>query len=137
MIKLVKSTFYNELETKKKLCDFIINTEQLSMGPKCLEFESQFSKAIMIGILENTGNAFRIKDTALRQAQKTPDVKKLVQNLKDVKQIKCNHPVFNPGQDYQVLDGSLAIVIETREMNSQKHGGKNGAFETPSTTKAA
>ena len=44
MIKLVKSTFYNESETKKKLCDFIINAEQLSMGPKCLEFESRFSK---------------------------------------------------------------------------------------------
>ncbi len=44
MIKLVKSTFYNELETKKKLCDFIIAAKQLSMGKKCLEFESQFSK---------------------------------------------------------------------------------------------
>ena len=44
MIKLVKSAFYNELETKKKLCDFILSAKQLSMGTKCLEFESQFSK---------------------------------------------------------------------------------------------
>ena len=44
MIKLVKSTFYNELETKKKLCDFLMNAEQLSMGKKCLEFESKFSE---------------------------------------------------------------------------------------------
>lgn len=44
MIKLIKSTFYNELETKKKLCDFLMNTKQLSMNQKCLEFESKFSK---------------------------------------------------------------------------------------------
>lgn len=44
MIKLVKSTFYNEAETKKKLCDFILNSEKLSMGQKCLEFETQFAK---------------------------------------------------------------------------------------------
>jgi len=44
MIKLVKSTFYNEIETKKRLCDFIIHSEQLSIGRKCLEFETEFAK---------------------------------------------------------------------------------------------
>ncbi len=44
MIKLMKSTFYNEEETKKKLCEFIMNSEQLSMGEKCLEFEKKFSE---------------------------------------------------------------------------------------------
>ena len=43
MIKLMKSTFYKEEETKKKLCDFIMQTEKLSMGEKCLEFEKKFS----------------------------------------------------------------------------------------------
>lgn len=44
MIKLIKSTFYNEVKTKKKLCEFINSANQLSMGSKCLEFETQFSK---------------------------------------------------------------------------------------------
>ncbi len=43
MIKLMKSTFYDEEATKKKLCNFIMDSEQLSMGKKCLEFEKKFS----------------------------------------------------------------------------------------------
>lgn len=44
MIKLMKSTLYNELETKKKLCNFIMKGYRLSMGEKCLEFEKEFSR---------------------------------------------------------------------------------------------
>ncbi len=44
MIKLIKTTFYNEKDTKKKLCDFILKTEQLSIGKQCSDFESAFSK---------------------------------------------------------------------------------------------
>jgi CDP-6-deoxy-D-xylo-4-hexulose-3-dehydrase len=42
-IKLIKSTFYNEEETKEKLCSFIKNTNFLSMGNQCKEFEKKFS----------------------------------------------------------------------------------------------
>jgi len=38
------STFYKEDIIKKKLCNFILNSNKLSMGKKCLEFESKFSK---------------------------------------------------------------------------------------------
>jgi len=44
MIKLIKSTFYKEKETKEKLCDFIIKAEMLSMGKECKEFEEKFAK---------------------------------------------------------------------------------------------
>lgn len=44
MINLIKSTFYNEEETKKKLCEFIKDSKRLSMGKKCEEFEHAFSK---------------------------------------------------------------------------------------------
>lgn len=44
MIALIKSTFYNEEEVKKRLCEFIRNSKQLSMGSKCEEFENAFSK---------------------------------------------------------------------------------------------
>lgn len=44
MIKLIKSTFYNEVRTKNKLNEFIKNADYLSFGPECLKFEKQFAK---------------------------------------------------------------------------------------------
>ena len=44
MIKLIKSTFYNEKQTKKSLCEFITNAEQLSIGTQCYTFEKNFAK---------------------------------------------------------------------------------------------
>lgn len=44
MIKLIKSTFYNELETKEALVSFILKAEMLSFGPECQKFESSFAK---------------------------------------------------------------------------------------------
>lgn len=43
MIKLQKSTFYNEEDTKKKLCEFITRAPILSMGEQCGKFEQAFS----------------------------------------------------------------------------------------------
>jgi|CXWL01.1.fsa_nt_gi CDP-6-deoxy-D-xylo-4-hexulose-3-dehydrase len=43
MIKLIKSTFYKERDTKKKLCRFIQRAPQLSFGPECENFERNFS----------------------------------------------------------------------------------------------
>ena len=43
MIKLIKSTFYKEKETKEKLCTFIKKAEQLSLGKQCSDFEKAFS----------------------------------------------------------------------------------------------
>ena len=44
MIKLIKSTFYNESQTKKKLNEFIKKSVQLSFGRECEKFEQDFSK---------------------------------------------------------------------------------------------
>jgi CDP-6-deoxy-D-xylo-4-hexulose-3-dehydrase len=44
MIKLIKSTFHNEAQTKKELQAFIKNAEILSFGPECQKFEKQFAK---------------------------------------------------------------------------------------------
>lgn len=44
MIKLIKSTFYKEKETKEKLCDFISRAEILSMGEECKKFEKKFAQ---------------------------------------------------------------------------------------------
>lgn len=43
MIKLVKSTFYKETETKKKLVEFILNAKKLSFGQECEKFEKNFA----------------------------------------------------------------------------------------------
>ncbi|MEK7514319.1 MAG: aminotransferase class I/II-fold pyridoxal phosphate-dependent enzyme [Patescibacteria group bacterium] len=40
----MKKVFLNEVETKKALADFIIQTDKLSMGEKCVEFERAFAK---------------------------------------------------------------------------------------------
>lgn len=44
MIKLIKSTFYKEEETKRELCKFISKTEKLSFGTQCESFEKNFAK---------------------------------------------------------------------------------------------
>jgi len=67
---------------------------------------------ILIGLLENTGNIFQRKREALREAQKTADISRLVANLQQVKELRGNLPVFNPGSDYQVKSYSRAILIQ-------------------------
>jgi len=42
-ITLVTYTFFNEEETKKALCDFIMGASKLSMGVQCRAFEKEFS----------------------------------------------------------------------------------------------
>lgn len=67
---------------------------------------------ILIGLLENTGNIFQRKREALREAQKTADISRLVANLQEVKELRGNLPVFNPGPDYQIKSYSRAILIQ-------------------------
>jgi len=43
MIKLIKSSFYHEAETKKALVDFILHEDILSMNKECLAFEKEFA----------------------------------------------------------------------------------------------
>ncbi len=44
MIKLIKSTFYEEKKTKKALCEFITTADQLSIGRMCEGFEQSFAR---------------------------------------------------------------------------------------------
>ena len=43
MIRLIKSTFYNEQDTKNKLVDFVQKAEILSFGQECIKFEEAFA----------------------------------------------------------------------------------------------
>lgn len=43
-IKLIKSAFLNEPETRKKLADFVMSTEFFSMSRECKKFEEAFAR---------------------------------------------------------------------------------------------
>lgn len=77
------------------------------------EYFQDMDRSILIGILENTGNIFHRKREALQEAQKTPDVARLVANLQAVKELRGNQPVFNPGPDYLIRPNSRAILIRS------------------------
>jgi voltage-gated potassium channel len=79
------------------------------------DYEKQYSQMLVIGILENTGNSYALKESALKKAQRTADVGNLVANLKAVKTMRFNHPVLSPSKDYVVTEGSTLIVIENRQ----------------------
>lgn len=44
MIKLIKSSFYNEKDTKEKLSNFILESNIFSMGEQCASFEKKFAE---------------------------------------------------------------------------------------------
>ena len=106
-----------------------IATQLLSPEQRCLDtsvFPSRFigksfaelsaffkesKQDIVIGLLENTGKIYERKKEALSDAQKTPDISKLVENLQRVKKITPNFPVLNPGDDYIIKNNSRAIVV--------------------------
>ena len=76
---------------------------------------------LVIGVLENSGNNHTIRELALRRAQQTPDMAQLVANLKSVKEIRCNSPVFHPANDHTVYEGTMAIIIAKRETKDLKN----------------
>lgn len=66
---------------------------------------------ILIGLLENTGNFYSRRKEALAEAQKNPNVEEVVNNLKKVKSLKSNLPVFAPKDDYIIPKNAKAIFI--------------------------
>ena len=76
--------------------------------------------AIVIGLLENTGNFFMRKKEALEEAQKTPDISRLVDSLKMVKTLEPNLPVLNPDPGYEIKKYTMAILVERRSKSIKK-----------------
>jgi hypothetical protein len=85
--------------------------------------------SLLLGILENTGNSDSVRNRALRNAQKTANMNELVSNLKRVKSLRFNHPVFSPPNDYVVNEGSLAITLD--------HHREGAAHDEQSSDQAA
>ncbi len=83
------------------------------IGRPYAEFrESLRTTNILIGLLENTGNFYQRRREALAEAQKNPNVEKIVANLKKVKTLKSNLPNFAPADSYVIPDNAKAIFIQ-------------------------
>lgn len=78
------------------------------------EFFNRQKELLIVGLLENVGGFLERKKEAIRSAQKTADVKALVNNLKIAKSLENNQSHLLPEDDYLVPNNSLAIVIVKR-----------------------
>lgn len=77
MIKLIKSTFYNEKDTQLKLSKFVSKAKQLSFGNECQIFEHKFSawQERKHTVLVNSGSSANLA---------------IIQSLLNLKKIKKN-----------------------------------------------
>lgn len=90
----------------------IENIPESFIGKTYLEYKQSLKKqGVLIGLLLNTGNFHQRRKDALREAQKNPDVKKIVDDLKKVKQLKSNEPVLVPSPDYIIQRNTKAIFV--------------------------
>ena len=74
---------------------------------------------LCLGIMENTGSPNRMKMMALREAQKTSDVSRLISNLQYVKNLAVNRPILHPADDYVIPNHSMGIVLEKTNGNGK------------------
>lgn len=74
------------------------------------------ARSILIGLVENVGSFIERKQEAIREAQKTADIGKLVENLRIAKQLEHNQPRLNPEDGYAVPPNSLAVLVRTRAL---------------------
>jgi voltage-gated potassium channel len=92
----------------------VVDIPDSFIGKSFREFNDNLIKdrgTILVGLLENTGNITDRKRDALREAQKNPDISKLLPNLKNAKTLSANDPVINPPADYCIRKHSRGIVI--------------------------
>jgi voltage-gated potassium channel len=80
------------------------------------EFRSFFATgSVLIGLLQNTGNFYLRRQDALREAQKNPDVKKIIGNLKKIKTLKSNDPLLVPADDFVIQPNTKAIFVKGKK----------------------
>lgn len=91
----------------------IENIPDKFIGKPYQDFKNSLTsqKDILIGLLENTGNFYKRRKEALAEAQKNPDIEKIVSNLKKVKTLKSNEPYFAPDDSYIIPPNAKAIFI--------------------------
>lgn len=108
------SQIFEELINPKKGNQLVseLISEKFHGKPYRELFNELSSKELLpLGIIENAGNVFLRKKNALKEAQKTPDMGKLVNNLKSIKELKANDPIFNPPLSYIIKPESAVIYF--------------------------
>ncbi len=90
------------------------NISSSMLGKTLAEYKASLTKAdgILIGLLLNTGNFHERRKDALREAQKNPDVRKVVDNLKKVKELKSNEVLLTPADDFVIQPNTKAIFVK-------------------------
>jgi voltage-gated potassium channel len=80
---------------------------------KYIELKDHLKKIdlMLIGLLENVGGYVERKNESIREAQKTADVSRLIDNLKVAKKLENNLPKISPDDDYVIPKNSMAILI--------------------------
>ena len=108
MSHILRELISEESDSGILICDI----PQKFVGNNYGEFRLSLKTSdILIGLLENTGNFYSRRKEALAEAQKNPNVEEVVSNLKKVKSLKSNLPVFAPKDDYIIPRNAKAIFI--------------------------
>lgn len=85
------------------------------------EYKASVSPAsVLIGLLQNTGNFYLRRQDALREAQKNPDVKQIVGNLKKIKTLKSNDPILAPDDSFVIQPNTKAIFVKGKKVNREE-----------------
>ena len=85
------------------------------------EYKASVSPAsVLIGLLQNTGNFYLRRQDALREAQKNPDVKQIVGNLKKIKTLKSNDPILAPDDSFVIQPNTKAIFVKGKKVNKEE-----------------
>jgi len=92
------------------------------VGKSFEEVKGLIEDAVVIGILENTGNLRLRKHEKMRQIQKSVTIKDAIHGLSEIKQMESNRPVFNPAPNYLLIENSALIVLDVSPYQlNQKH----------------
>ncbi|MFH2129131.1 MAG: ion channel [bacterium] len=92
------------------------------VGKTYEDIKLHIENAVVIGILENTGNLRIRKQEKMAQIQKSVTIKDAIQGLTEIKQMESNRPVFHPAPKYRVSENSSVIVLNIApNLLNQKH----------------
>ena len=82
-----------------------------------LSFQETFNKLltqniVLLGIIENYGNVNQFKLEFIKEAEKSPNINTLYEQIHNLKHIKTNNIIISPNADYIIQKHSALIVIE-------------------------
>ncbi|MCP4751542.1 MAG: hypothetical protein GY866_11660 [Proteobacteria bacterium] len=107
----------------------IITIADEYVGKTYQDLKDNVNNAIVIGILENTGNLRIRKNEKMNRIQKTVTIKSAIQGLMEIKKMEGNVPVFNPAPDYIVKENCSLIVLDVDPRDLNKNHPKEVIIE--------